>query len=115
MEAQDARQMAVMTVDEGEEILGGWVTPDIPAVGLYKLLAKRKRDGACEWAHFLQRANGMRTSVTRGEVPTAAKLQDVIDVMNKALGKTFGPHVQLRPSVMSARTLDGQPTSDTKH
>lgn len=115
MNEKDARQSAVMTVDDGEEIIGGWATPPIPGVGFYKLLAKRKADGTCEWAHFIQRDNGARASVTRGTVPTAAKLQDVIEAMNSALRKTFGPHIQLRNAVMSARTLDGKPISDTKH
>jgi hypothetical protein len=115
MNEKDARQSAVMTVDEGEEIIGGWATPPIPGIGFYKLLAKRKRDGTCEWAHFIQRDSGVRDSVTRGTVPTAAKMQDVIEAMNSALRKTFGPHIQLRNAVMSARTLDGRPLSDTKH
>jgi hypothetical protein len=115
MNANEARQAAVMTVDEGEEIIGGWATAPIPGVGFYKLLAKRKRDGTCEWAHFIQRDNGARTGVTRGTVPTAAKMNDVLEVMNGALRKTFGPHIQLRSTVMSARTLDGQPISDTRH
>lgn len=115
MNEKDARQSAVMTVDAGEEVLGGWTTPPIPTVGFYKLLAKRKADGTCEWAHFVQREDGTRASVTRGTVPTAAKLQDVIEVMNGALRKTFGPHIQLRNAVMSAQTLDGRKISDTKH
>jgi len=35
-------QMAVMNVEKGEEVVGGWATPHIPQVGLYKLLAKKK-------------------------------------------------------------------------
>ena len=37
------RQIAVMNVEEGEEVLGGYVTPHIPQIGIYKLLAKKKR------------------------------------------------------------------------
>jgi hypothetical protein len=37
-------QAAVMNVEKGEEIVGGWATPHIPQVGLYKLLAKKKNE-----------------------------------------------------------------------
>ena len=47
-------QMAVMNVDKGEEIVGGWATAQISQVGIYKLLAKKRKDGVIEWAHFIQ-------------------------------------------------------------
>ncbi len=65
-------QMAVMNVDKGEEIVGGWATPHIPQVGVYKLLAKKRKDGAIEWAHFVQRDNGAREKVYRGDVESRA-------------------------------------------
>ena len=37
-------QVAVMNIAEGEELFGGWATPSIPQVGIYKLLAKKKAD-----------------------------------------------------------------------
>ena len=58
-------QMAVMNVDEGEEIVGGWAAPRIPQVGIYKLLAKKKKNNMIEWAHFVQRDNGLREKVPR--------------------------------------------------
>ena len=30
------RQIAVMNMEEGEEILSGYVTPHIPQIGIYK-------------------------------------------------------------------------------
>ena len=39
---------AVMNVEKGEEIIGTWITPQIPQIGFYMLLAKKKKDGACE-------------------------------------------------------------------
>lgn len=51
------RQVAVMKVDEGEEVLGGYVTPHIPQIEIYKLLAKKRKNGTREWAHFVQRDN----------------------------------------------------------
>ncbi len=37
-------QIAVMSLEEGEDIFAGRVTPHIPQVGIYKLLAKKKVD-----------------------------------------------------------------------
>ena len=34
---------AVMNVDKGEEIAGMWVTKNVPQIGIYKLLAKKKK------------------------------------------------------------------------
>ena len=59
---------AMMNVEKGETIVGGWVTPHIPGAGIYKILAKKRPDGACEWAHFTQRDNGLKENVTRGTV-----------------------------------------------
>jgi len=41
-----------MNIDEGEEIAGMWVTPHIPQIGIYKLLAKKKKDGTVRF--FIQ-------------------------------------------------------------
>lgn len=68
MKPNEAKLPAVMSVERGETIVGAWVTPTIPEVGVYKLLAKRKVDGTCEWAHFVQRADGRKERVYRGDV-----------------------------------------------
>ena len=34
---------AVMNIEKGEEIIGAWITPKIPEIGFYKLLAKQKK------------------------------------------------------------------------
>lgn len=31
------REMAIMAIDEGEEIAGAWITPYIKGTGMYKL------------------------------------------------------------------------------
>lgn len=111
----DLSQKAVMNVDAGEAIVGGWATPRIPQVGVYKLLAKKKRDGVVEWAHFIQRDDGRRDAVIRGTVENVERLKDVMALMNKHLARTFGEHISLRTTVMEARTLDGRKISDTKH
>ncbi len=111
----DLSQKAVMNVDAGEEIVGGWATPRIPQVGVYKLLAKKKRDGAVEWAHFIQRDDGRRDAVIRGTVESEDRLKEVLAMMNKHLARTFGEHITLRTAIMETRTLDGRKISDTKH
>lgn len=102
-----------MNVDEGEEIVGGWATLHIPQTGIYKLLAKIRRDGMIEWAHFIQRDNGNKERVMRGEVKDRAQLDEVIEIANKNLGALFG--VQLQPVEYDMYTLDGKKMPDKKH
>ena len=99
-------QMAVMNVNEGEEIVGGWAAPRIPQVGIYKLLAKKKKNNMIEWAHFVQRDNGLREKVFRGEVKNQSELDTVLEVTNKNLLKFFG--VVMQPADYDISTLDGK-------
>jgi hypothetical protein len=39
--AKPIKQMAVMNVDKGEEIVGGWASAHIPQMGIYTLDEKR--------------------------------------------------------------------------
>lgn len=106
-------QMAVMNLEEGEEIFTGWATPHIPQVGIYKLLAKKKVDGSIEWAHFVQRDNGLKEKVMRGTVNTLDEFDIVIDAVNSNLRRVF--RVTMQPAAYDVRTLDGKKASDTKH
>ena len=106
-------QAAVMNVEKGEEIVGGWATPHIPQVGLYKLLAKKKTNGEIEWAHFIQRDNGLKEMVMRGTVKNRGELDTVIEVANKNLSKLFG--VTLQATDYDMYTLDGKKASEIKH
>ena len=99
-------QMAVMNVEKGEEIIGGWVTPKIPQVGIYKLLAKQRLDGNIEWAHFVQRESGLKENVTRGEVKDRAQLEEVLEIMNRNLHRIFG--VKLVATDYNVYTVDGK-------
>ena len=108
MKPQQARQFAVMSVERGEKIAGVWVAPSISDVGTYKLVAKQKSNGSCEWAHFVQRADGRRDKVYRGSVECSEHLEDVLSAINAALQRTFGPSVQLRPADADFYTLDGR-------
>jgi len=79
-----------MNIDEGEEIAGGWATPHIPQVGIYKLLVKKRKDGRFEWAHFVQRDNGLKDRVMRGEVDNQEQLDTLIEITKRNLKKVFG-------------------------
>lgn len=106
-------RMAVMNVDVGEEIVGGWATPHIPQVGIYKLLAKKRRSGIIEWVHFIQRDNGAKEPVLHGEVESRERLDDVISIANRNLGRLFG--VQLQAAEYDMYTLDGKKASHKIH
>ncbi len=106
-------QTAVMNIEKGEELFGGWATPSIPQVGIYKLLAKKKADGTIEWVHFVQRDNGLKESVMRGTVNTADEFAIVNDAVNNNLRRIFG--VTMQAAAYDVRTLDGKTASDTRH
>jgi hypothetical protein len=106
-------QIAVMTIEKGEEILDGRATANIPQVGIYKLLAKKKVDDTIEWAHFVERDNGLKEKVIRGTVKSLDELNVVIDTINKNLLRIFG--VTMQPAEYEVRTLDGKKASETMH
>ncbi len=106
---------AVMNVDKGEEIAGAWVTPHVPQIGIYKLLAKKKADGTCEWAHFVQRDNGLKEKVYRGTVENEGRLKDVLTALNNALRTAYGPNIQLQTADADVYTLDGKKDSGVVH
>lgn len=51
-------RFAVMNVEKGEEIAIAVVSGIVPGTGRYKFLAKKKKNGEYEWAHFIERDNG---------------------------------------------------------
>jgi hypothetical protein len=104
--------MAVMNVDKGEEIVGGWASAHIPQVGVYKLLAKKRADGLFEWAHFVQRDNGSKEKVYRGEVESFEKLDEVLEIMNGQLKRVFG--ITMKAADYDMYTPGGKNTSSTK-
>jgi hypothetical protein len=111
--SKSLKQMAVMNVEAGEEIVGGWASAHIPQVGVYKLLAKKRKDGNIEWAHFVQRDSGVKEKVYRSEVETWEKLDEVLEVMNKHLRRVFG--TTMKAADYDMYTLDGKDTTSTKH
>ena len=98
---------ALMAVEKGEEIAGTWTTPVVPEIGFYKLLAKRRADGTCEWVHFVQRADGSKDKVYRGSVESKEQLADVVAAINSALRTAYGPLVQLHPAETEVSLVDG--------
>jgi len=107
-------KLAVMNVNEGEEILPSYVTPHVPQIGIYKLLAKKKKDGKCEWAHFVQRDDGRKENVYRGEVENESRVADVIAAINSALNTAYGPAISLHPADSDMYTLDGKQVPPTR-
>jgi hypothetical protein len=104
--------MAVMNVDKGEQIVGGWASAHIPQVGVYKLLAKKRADGLFEWAHFVQRDNGSKEKVYRGEVESFEKLDEVLEIMNGQLKRVFG--ITMKAADYDMYAPGGKNTSSTK-
>lgn len=104
-----------MKVNEGEEIVGAWVTPPIAGLGFYKLLAKKKKDGSCEWAHFIQRDNGNKEHILRGETKNEAELKTVLEMMNRQLRKLFGAPIMLIPADADVYSLGGKSTPSALH
>ncbi len=99
-------KIAVINIEKGEEIVGGWARPHIPRVGVYKFLAKRKKNNKLEWAHFVQRDSGLKERLYRGEVDKNEELKQVLDIMNKQLHNIFG--VSMQPTDYDMLTLDGK-------
>jgi hypothetical protein len=106
MKKPSLRELAVMTIDEGEAIAGAWISPYIKEVGVYKLLAKKKKDGAYEWVNFIQRLNGNKDVVLRGSAKDAAQLNEVFEMANGYMQRIFG--VALQPADADLYTLDGK-------
>ena len=68
-------QFAVMNIDSGGEIVAALVSGHIEGTGRYKFLAKKRKDKKIEWAHFVERDNGLKEKVYRGEVNKEAELE----------------------------------------
>jgi len=95
-----------MEIKEGESIAGAWVSNDVPEIGIYKLIAKEKRDGTCDWAHFVQRSSGLKEKVYRGTVDSSDQLLTVVEAINQALQTAYGPAVQLLPAEADVDYVD---------
>ncbi len=97
----------IMEIEEGEAIAGAWVSDTVPEIGFYKLLAKRRRDGTCEWVHFVQRADGRKEKFYRGRVDSESQLQAVVEAISRALNTAYGRGVNLHPADAEVMPVDG--------
>jgi hypothetical protein len=113
MKKPDLPSPAVMNVDKGESIEGLWATPQIPQIGVYKLVVKKRADGIFEWAHFQHRLDGTRKVLCRGELESKVRIADVLDAANKTLLKVYG--VTMSAADVNISTLDGRKSSHTVH
>ncbi|HEX2696169.1 MAG TPA: hypothetical protein VHM28_00580 [Anaerolineales bacterium] len=104
---------AIMNIDEGEEVASACASPHVPETGIYKFLAKRKKDGTFEWAHFVQRDNGMKENIYRGQAETRQQLNQVLEIMNYNLKRVFG--VEMRSADYDVYSLDGKKASNIRH
>ena len=105
-------QFAVMNIEKGEEIAIAVVSGALPGTGRYKFLAKKKKNGDYEWAHFTERENGSKEKVYRGEVKTEKELKLVLDIMNKNLKKVFGDKAEMKNGIPEFRSLMGTKFDD---
>lgn len=106
-------QFAVMNIEKGEEIAMALVSGHIPGTGRYKFLAKKKKNGTFEWAHFTERDNGLKENVYRGEVKNQDELKLVLEIMNKNLKKIFGAHAEMKQGIPEFRSILGKKFDDT--
>lgn len=104
---------AVMNIDKGEEIVIANVSGHIAGTGRYKFLAKKKVNGKYEWAHFVERDNGVKENVYRGEVNNGEELKMVLDITNKTLKRIFGVHAEMNQGIPEFRSITGQKFDDT--
>jgi hypothetical protein len=105
--------LAVMNIDKGEEIVAGFVSGHIPGTGRYKFVAKKKINGKYEWAHFVERDDGLKENVYRGEVGNPEELKLVFDIMNKTLKKIFGSHTEMKEGKPEFKSITGKKFDDT--
>lgn len=106
-------QFAVMNIDKGEEIMSALVSGQIAGTGRYKFLAKKRKDKKIEWAHFIERDNGVKEKVYRGEVNNEDELGLVLEIMNKNLARIFGPQAEMKQGIPEFRSLMGTKFDDT--
>mgnify|MGYP001592736932 CR=1 FL=1 len=107
MSSKEPKVQAIMNIGDGEEIAGMWVTPHIEETGIYKLLAKKRKDGKYEWAHFIQRDNGIKEGVFTGVADSKEQLLLVHSLMNQQLSKIFNEHIVLKQADYDMYTVDG--------
>ena len=85
-----------------------YVSPKIETIGIYKLIVVKRKSGKYEWANFVERDNGVRNSVYRGEFETPEKIEILVNAINKALNTAYGPDARLYVAKAVMKTMDGK-------
>ncbi len=106
-------QFAVMNIEKGEEIVAAFVGGHNAGTGRYKFLAKKKINGKYEWAHFVERDNGIKENVYRGDVNNQQELKQALEVINGTLKKIFGPHAEMKEGMPELRSPLGNKFDNT--
>ena len=105
---EDMKNAAVLNSEEGDEIAAMYVSPKIETIGIYKLIVVKRKSGIYEWANFIERDNGVRKCVYRGDFDTPDKIEVLVDTINSALNTTYGPAVKLHVAKAVMKTMDGK-------
>jgi hypothetical protein len=61
----------------------------------------------------VERDNGLKEKVYRGEVKDEKELKILLGVMNKTLSKVFGAHAEMKQGLPEFRSLMGTKFDDT--
>jgi hypothetical protein len=101
------KPIPMLNIDKGEEIIHGLVSSYVPGTGYYKFLSKQKSNGTYEWVHFVERVNGNKEKMYRGDAKTKEELETVLEVMSKTLTKVFGAAAEMKTGKTEVRTTDG--------
>ena len=100
--------IAIINVNEGEEIASTLMSSHIAGTGYYKFLAKKRKDGKYEWAHFVQRDSGKKEGIYKGEAENEEQLKLIVDIMNRNLVRIFGSLAEMKTGNPSFYNLGGQ-------
>jgi hypothetical protein len=100
---------ALMVIESGEEIAGLWASEEIPEIGIFKLLAKKRKDGMIEFAHFLLHCTGEVSSIFRGETADPEELQEVLVMIETALLHCSGKTVKMKVPPYGTYSINGIP------
>lgn len=105
----------MLNIEKGEEIIHGLISSYLPGRGYCKFLSKQKKNGGFKWVHFIERANGNKEEMYRGDVKTKEELETVFVIMNKNLNKIFGAGAEMKTGKTEVRTTEGLKGNGTVH
>jgi hypothetical protein len=101
------KPVPMLSIDKGEEIVHALVSAYIPGTGYYKFLSKQKTDQTFAWVHFVERVNGSKENVYRGEAGSKEVLEKALELMNRNLLRIFGAAAEMKPGKTEVKTTMG--------